>query len=193
MINHMAQKIATKMINVNIVESEDEEFYVYGLELLLSKAIVLFVIAVIAIVIQLIIPSIIFTFLYLLLRQYTGGFHCQTAERCIFLSIVIYLLFAAICKTDLTYANLSMLIMSFISYIAILMFSPLADANKEIDDEEKKKYRRIAIFIGSTMLVVTVLSFITNVSSVFVSVSFSLIADAILLIIAIFKKRRSGI
>lgn len=193
MINHMAQKIATKMINVNIVESEDEEFYVYGLELLLSKAIVLFVIAVIAIVIQLIIPSIIFTFLYLLLRQYTGGFHCQTAERCIFLSIVIYLLFAAICKSDLTYANLSMLIMSFISYIAILMFSPLADANKEIDDEEKKKYRRIAIFIGSTMLVVTVLSFITNVSSLFVSVSFSLIADAILLIIAIFKKRRSGI
>lgn len=193
MINHMAQKIATKMINVNIVESEDEEFYVYGLELLLSKAIVLFVIAVIAIVIQLIIPSIIFTFLYLLLRQYTGGFHCQTAERCIFLSIVIYLLFVAICKSDLTYANLSMLVMSFISYIAILMFSPLADANKEIDDEEKKKYRRIAIFIGSTMLVVTVLSFITNVSSVFVSVSFSLIADAILLIIAIFKKRRSGI
>lgn len=115
MINRMAQKIATKMINVNIVESEDEECYVYGLELLLSKAIVLSVIAVIAIVIQMIIPSIIFTFLYLLLRQYTGGFHCQTAERCIFLSIVIYLLFAAICKSDLTYTNLSMLVMSFIS------------------------------------------------------------------------------
>ena len=83
-----------------------------------------------------------------------------------------------------------MLVMSLISYIVLFAFSPLADANKEIDDYEKKKYRNISIIIGSLMLVLTVLLFVINYHSLFISVSFSLIADAILLIIAIMKERR---
>ena len=189
----MAQKLSKQMIDKNIVENEDEECYVYGLELLLSKMIVLSVIGIIAIITNLVIPSAIFTFLYLLLRQYTGGFHCKTAERCIALSVIIYIIFAAIYKSNFTYSDIIMLIMSVISYITVWIFSPLADANKEIDDNEKIKYRKISIFIGSIMFVVTILSFITNMNSIFVSVSFSLISDAILLIIAIMKKRRNEI
>lgn len=41
MISRMAQKLSKQMIDKNIVENEDEECYVYGLELLLSKMIVL--------------------------------------------------------------------------------------------------------------------------------------------------------
>ena len=190
MIDNMAKKIAVKMVRSKIVESEDEECYVYGLELLLSKIVVLSAIGIIAIIIKLIIPSIAFTFLYLLLRQYTGGFHCKTAERCISLSIAIYISFAIISKIGLKYLGLIMLVMSFISYIVLFAFSPLADANKEIDDYEKKKYRNISIIIGSLMLVLTVLLFVINYHSLFISVSFSLIADAILLIIAIMKERR---
>lgn len=64
MIDNMAKKIAVKMVRSKIVESEDEECYVYGLELLLSKIVVLSAIGIIAIIIKLIIPSIAFTFLY---------------------------------------------------------------------------------------------------------------------------------
>lgn len=193
MINHLAQKIATKMVNTNIVEYEDKECYIYGLELLLSKIIVLCAIALIALITQLIIPSIVFTFLYLLLRQYTGGFHCQKAEMCIILSIIIYIIFVSIFKFDLIHSEISLLTGSIASYISIVVFSPLADANKEIDENERKKYRRISIFLGSTMLIVILYSFFMNTHSMFVSVSCSLIADAILLIMAILKKRREKI
>lgn len=190
MVHNMAQKIATKMINMNIVELDDRECYIYGLELLLSKMIVLSVIALIALITHLLIPSIIFTFLYLLIRQYTGGFHCQTAEMCIFLSIIIYVIFAVVFKFNLIHSEISLLTASLASYIAIIAFSPLADANKEIDNDEVKKYRKISIFLGSTMLTAILCSFFMNAHSLFVSVSCPLIADAILLIIAILKKGR---
>lgn len=190
MVNNLARIIATKMVNKKIVENEDKECYIYGLELLISKVIVLSIIFIIAIGIKLIIPSIIFTFFYLLLRQYTGGFHCQTAERCICLSIVIYIIYAYICKCELNNHFIIIFIMSVVSYISILVFSPLADANKEIDDYEKDKYRKIAIILGSIMFVIEILSFILNYHYIFVSIAFSLLADAILLVIAILQRER---
>lgn len=194
MIGSIAQRITAKMVELKIVDSADEDCYIYGLELLLAKSVVIATIFVISIIIDAVIPSLLFTFLYILLRQYTGGFHCQTAEKCILLSILIYVIFAIISKTDILYKHFVVTIsILVVSYIVILIFSPLADANKEIDEDEVIKYRKISIYIGSAMLFVTIISYITGARSIFTSVYFSLIADAILLLIAIIKKRRKRI
>lgn len=189
MVNHLAELYATKMVAEKIIDMDDKECYVYGLELLLSKIIVLSIILVIALITGTIIESVIFTFFYLFIRQYSGGYHCKTAEICMMVSVFIYLLFLTIIRLNVL-INSFMIAISVISYFIILLYSPLADANKEIDDKEKKKYRIISFIIASVMMIMIVICFFTNTRGVFISVSCSLIADAILLLLAILKKGR---
>lgn len=190
MVNHLAETFATKMVIKKIIDIDDKECYVYGLELLISKIIVFGVILVISIITQTIIPSIIFTSSYIFLRQYSGGYHCKTAEMCMLVSIFIYLIFLITLKLSLLYLDIYLLGLSAISYFIVLLFSPLADANKEIDDDEKKKYKTISLIFASIMMLTIVICFFINIHFVFISVSCSLIADAILLLMAIIKRRR---
>lgn len=190
MVNHLAETFATKMVIKKIIDIDDKECYVYGLELLISKIIVFGVILVISIITQTIIPSIIFISSYIFLRQYSGGYHCKTAEMCMLVSIFIYLIFLITLKLSLLYLDIYLLGLSAISYFIVLLFSPLADANKEIDDDEKKKYKTISLIFASIMMLTIVICFFINIHFVFISVSCSLIADAILLLMAIIKRRR---
>lgn len=190
MVNHLAETFATKMVIKKIIDIDDKECYVYGLELLISKIIVFGVILVISIITQTIIPSIIFISSYIFLRQYSGGYHCKTAEMCMLVSIFIYLIFLITLKLSLLYLDIYLLGLSAISYFIVLLFSPLADANKEIDDDEKKKYKTISLIFASIMILSIAVCFFLEIHFVFISISCSLIADAIFLLLAIIKKRR---
>lgn len=92
MFKTLADESAHLLISHKIIDEENREAYTYGLELFFEKAFLYALISIIAILTNTLLFSIVFIVTYKALRQYTGGFHCKTAEMCLVISILIYLL-----------------------------------------------------------------------------------------------------
>lgn len=188
MFERLADDITLLLVNHNIISNDDRENYIYGLELLLPKVALYLTIFIIAIVSKTILASTLFILMYMGLRRYTGGFHCKTAEMCLLFSILIYLIMIFLYLFNQIEIRYGLMITSIISLIIILIFSPVENKNRPLDSVEKNKYRVKAIIIAIIILTVTITTFLFKVNQIFFSASWSLTADAVLIILNLRRK-----
>lgn len=145
MFKTLADESAHLLISHKIIDEENREAYTYGLELFFEKAFLYALISIIAILTNTLLFSIVFIVTYKALRQYTGGFHCKTAEMCLVISILIYLLALVIFLVNYHTFEFILAISTIVSSIVILVFSPIESKNRPLDVDEK-------INIGSSQL-----------------------------------------
>ena len=185
MFKTLADESALLLISHKIIDEENREAYTYGLELFFEKAFLYAIIFIIAILTKTLLFSIVFIVTYKALRQYTGGFHCKTAEMCLVISVLIYLIALLIFLVKPQLFEFILAISTIISTIIILIFSPIENANRPLDITEKKKYRIISIAITSVIAMVVALSYNMGFHAIFYSFSFSLTADAVMIILSL--------
>lgn len=83
----ITDKIFCAMKNKNIVV--DEEVVKYGLEIISTKVLFAIIIVSIGILTKCFLESIIYTITFSLLRQYGGGYHAETKQKCFVLSVLM--------------------------------------------------------------------------------------------------------
>lgn len=86
MIINLGEKIAHKLAASGTISSEDIDLYGYGFFLLLSSALYLVVVAIFGSAFGILWESIVFYFLFSILREYAGGIHAKTEHGCMFTS-----------------------------------------------------------------------------------------------------------
>lgn len=185
----MFKKIAVEttilLIAHNVVLEEKREAYTYGLELFFENLFFYGIIFIIALLTKTLAFSALFIFLYKMLRQYTGGFHCRTAEKCLLVSVMIYLIILLLHKLNLNLIEWALIMGTFISIIIVFIFSPRESKNRPLETGEKIRYRVRSIVIAAITALVAAVSYKLNISSFFYSASCSLTADAVLIIISL--------
>lgn len=92
MIHTIAQKTADIFCRQNVADEEKKEIYIYGIELLVSSLIGAVLILGISIGIGKIWSGVVFLSVFILVRQYTGGYHADTYVRCNAAFVLTYLL-----------------------------------------------------------------------------------------------------
>lgn len=184
MFKNLADEATLLLITHNIVTEEKREAYTYGFELFFEKLFFYGIILVIAILTKTLLFSALFIFTYKMLRQYTGGFHCATAELCLIVSVLIYLVVVLLYLLDIDQIRFVLSIGSLISTIIIFIFSPRESKNRPLEGEEKNKYRTMSIIIGTITAIVAAVSYRLNILVLFYSASCSLAADAVLIILS---------
>lgn len=180
MFKNLADDAAILLITHHIVSEEKREAYTYGFELLFEKLFFYGIILIIALLTKTLIFSVLFMFSYKMLRQYTGGFHCKTAEVCLVVSVLIYLLVLLLYMLDFDLAEFILSISAMVSLIIIFLFSPRESKNRPLENEEKKKYRTLSIIIATATAIIAVIFYRLNISLLFYSTSCSLTADVII-------------
>lgn len=185
MFKILADESALLLISHNIIDEENREAYTYGLELFFEKAFLYVIILIIAVLTKTILFSIAFIVTYKALRQYTGGFHCKTAEMCLVISILIYLIALLFFLFKSQALELFLAIGTIVSAIVIFICSPIENTNHPLDIAEKKKYRIISIGITSVIAIAISLSYNMEFHAMFYSLSFSLTADAVMIILSL--------
>ncbi len=185
MFKNLADDTAVMLITHNIVAEEKREAYTYGFELLFESLFFFGITFIIALLTKTLIFSTLFIFSYKMLRQYTGGFHCKTAEMCLAVSIIIYLVILLLYMMNVDLIEFSLAIGVFISTIIIFIFSPRESKNRPLESREKKKYRVMSIVIAAIIALVAAISYRLNISFLFYSSSCSLTADAVLIILSL--------
>ncbi len=185
MFKNLADDAAVMLITHNIVAEEKREAYTYGFELLFESLFFFGITFIIALLTKTLIFSALFIFSYKMLRQYTGGFHCKTAEMCLVVSVMIYLVILLLYILDVYLIEFTLAVGVFISTIIIFIFSPRESKNRPLESGEKKKYRVMSIVIATIIALVAAISYRLNISFLFYSSSCSLTADAVLIILSL--------
>lgn len=189
MYKNLADRIATQLSANKIIDINNQEIYSYGLELLLFKFTLYAIILIISLLTDTFLISLIFTASYMLLRQYTGGYHCKTSEACMITSILIYTFMLLLYNLEFYSQGLLLMILILISFLIILIKAPIENENNPLEKYELKKYRVLSLILSTVLTILSVLLFYFNFQVLSFSISYALTADAVLLLISPRRKR----
>lgn len=143
----MTDRILIQLIKLNIIDSEDEEIYRFGLEGLLLKLIHYSSYLVIAFFAHEIIRFLIFFAAFLVLRKSAGGYHAKTRAGCYISSCLIVFCMVICIKMAVDWNSFGLFgcILLLLSDICIFGFAPLGNRNREYDTEETLIFRKRAV------------------------------------------------
>lgn len=185
MFEYLADDLAILLAEKKIIKSENREFYFYGLQLAISKLFFFLVILTISLFTKTFLVSMAFVFMYSAIRQFTGGHHCRSEVSCFFVSILLYLVMILLYDVDIYEVKTFLCVTAAVSFLLIMIFSPVEHKNKPLSVDERKKYGRISKVIAIILAITVGISMWLNINILFYSSSYALTADAVLLIIAL--------
>lgn len=150
MITNWGEKIARRLAASGTILSEDIDLYGYGFFLLLSSALYLFVVAIFGSVLGIFWESILFYFMFSILREYAGGIHAKTERGCM-LSTILALLLSTVGIRGMLQAEHSTIAMMFliVGCAVVFFFSPMDVQEKPLSINDRLYYQRISRWLAS--------------------------------------------
>lgn len=183
MFHNLAVDIAFLLIVNKIVDIQQRDIYVYGLEVILLNGSLLIVFLIASLLCGAMINFWAYLIFFLPIRIFSGGYHAKSSESCFVLSTIMYGLSIAITLFfPLLYQNWKWIIAGVISILVILVLSPMVNENNPLTESQQKRNRIIVCILLAADLVVFILSYNFNwriASNVLVFIVF----DALLLLI----------
>lgn len=147
MFKKQMERLTDSLIKNSTSKAENREIIVYGLCIAIDIGFNIITTLVLAFLFGLVLEGIIFLISYTFLRTYVGGYHCEKAINCYFMSSgIIVLVFAAVVFTPSEYIIWVSIGILLISVLTILKFAPVDSTHKPLDTAERKHYRKKTIF-----------------------------------------------
>lgn len=146
---YLSERIADFLLYQKIINTQEKEIYVYGIQLVISSVINLLICITISLLLNELINGILFFILFSSLRRFTGGFHCKTFIMCNIVFSVIVTLVLLINKSFGYVFEKPVLFTVTVIFclICILLFAPVYNENKELTKLEIKKFKIISIVV----------------------------------------------
>ncbi len=145
MMNSLIQRILFRMKTKKLVNDEDEDIYRFGLECLLLKMIHYLSYIFIGFTLHMIVPMLVSVIILMGLKSKTGGYHAKTRLGCYFFSCFIVFLICLLDKVEFS-AWLFVLTVCAANFV-IWSFTPVKNANRELEQIEIKEFRKQALFL----------------------------------------------
>lgn len=144
-MDKVSTTIAKWFIKNNILPSEDEELYAYAIACLLMTISPLFLSLFLGGCLGLVVEGIVVIIPFVFIRTFSGGIHSNSAGICFVLSTGI--LFVLILLTQVI-SNSNILRVTMIAgAVSLAVFSPIENENKELNEKERKIYKKVTVFL----------------------------------------------
>ncbi len=159
MFHNLAVDIAFLLIVNKIVDIQQRDIYVYGLEVILLNGSLLIVFLITSLLCGEMINFLAYFIFFLPLRLFSGGYHADKSESCFVLSTIMYGISIAVTKFfPLLYLNWKWITAGVISIVVILVLSPMVNENNPLTKAQRKRNRIIVCVLLAVDLVVFILS-----------------------------------
>ena len=150
MLERLAKSTARLFVKNNIADSEYEEVYAYGAEIILSTIINGLAVLIMSVIADTLIPSLVFVISFIFIRRLAGGFHASTHLKCMIILIVVHLIFIIIVKhMDKSIIPYFTHFTILYSCVSVYLFAPVEHFNKHLKDDDIKRLKKLGI--GSVM------------------------------------------
>ncbi|MBY2475849.1 accessory gene regulator B family protein [Clostridioides difficile] len=164
MFKKYADKMTSVLICNNMIDNNESRVYSYGFEILIAFIVNITTMLLIGFLFGKFTYVLFFLMCYCPIRQFSGGYHADNYFRCL-LTFVFIILSTILIIENLNiylFKNIIMIIAS-ISWIGICLLCPIEHRSNPISDREKSTYKKVAVFISTVVLSMTVLSFLLNI------------------------------
>ena len=191
----MTDRIIELLIKYQIIDSKEEEIYRFGLEALFLKAVHYISYLLIAVFCQEVPRFILFFVAFLLVRKNAGGYHAETKLGCYVTSCGTVLGVLLLMKyIDLQGAVLIVgMLLLMISDGIILWLAPLGNKNRELDEDERRYFRKRSIRILGLENILVLFLLIIHKNDFSMAVILAIMCSAFLLILVKGKQNRHGL
>lgn len=147
-INFVAESLVNRLVNNQIINSEDRDIYQYGLEVFISLLTKIVLLAIIAYVFNVMIEMVIFASTFFILRINAGGYHAKTFLGC-FIATVIFTFVTIKILQIISIPLYFTLILLIFANMLIFLYAPVDTPNKPLTPKEQLIYRRRSLIIGA--------------------------------------------
>lgn len=180
MLKLLSDKLAQKLVDHSVVSADDLELYQFGIQGLIVKTVHIITYLIIGLLFHQVFEVILFTFAYVSLREYAGGYHAGTQVRCYLFSCLLIIIAMTLTHFMIRDGfNVIIIIMLLLfSSLFIFFLSPVEDKNKPLDDGETHRYKKISriILLVEVVLTLVFLGLRLNTIAFVVSLSLSILA-----------------
>lgn len=142
----LADNIVKWMLSNQIIEEKKAVICRWGISHILDTVFNIATFLIIGILFKMPIETIIFTLGYIPLRIYAGGYHAKTPFRCWCLSNII-LAVSLVIVQNAKKCYIAFGVLSLIAIVVLIVFMPVEDLHKPLDQNDRKKYKKCGIVI----------------------------------------------
>ena len=188
MVENLSRHITLLLIKSGILKDDDIELYIYAIQylFLIINPTIIFTIYCIATDNTLI--GLIEVLVFLLIRKYSGGYHCQSSTACLIFSVIVLIMMAWL--SSVLKPSLFLFIALIIADIQLVIKGPIISINHSVSDSEKEYYHKCLatiLLLLNILIVITSLWHLYHISS---CISIVIIFCFLLHILCITKKNR---
>lgn len=159
-IDTMVNKVVRTLEKNKIIEAENKEIYVYGVEVFLNNIILMMSIVGIGSLIGELKYTLVFITFFPLLRKFTGGFHAKKRETCFIFTNLIHLGVISLTYFSKSYLGDQLLTLFLLfSLCIIFVVDPIENDHNPKTEEEVEKNKYIARLIMGCMAIISFLGF----------------------------------
>ena len=194
MIARLSKRMASFFVRNEVIKSEDEEVYEYGLQLLLSTVFNGIIALILAIISGTILQCICYLAVFVLLRKSAGGFHAKTHFGCCCILAVVLSLFIMFIKfvPNEAYGIVATIVVAF-SVVIILIFAPLEHENKPISARDKNRLRKISVIYAVLFTILVFVLFIAKLKMIMICVALGMFTASGSMLVAVIEKKIKSI
>lgn len=154
MLHRLSKRIAESLLAKQCFAQEDLDIYIYGTELVLSFALGMSMILVLSVLFSALAEGLVFLASFILLRSYTGGYHCYTYVKCNTLFVCLFisalLLYRVmVLHTPVMAAATGVLLLG--SGAVLLRYAPVEHPNKPLGQKHRRRCRAVALCLYAGM------------------------------------------
>lgn len=182
----LTDKIINGMEKRKRFDPQRKNIYRCGINQMLNMLLNIVTFFVIGLVFNKIVETIIFTFAYIPLRSYAGGFHASTPFRCWIISAIM--LICVFSFMILVNPNVYVYdTMGLSAVFLIILLSPVEDKNKPLDAIEIKVYKKRTIIILFTEIASVIVLKLSNLTELSSMIEITFVTLTIMIIFGIIK------
>ena len=193
-MKNISSGIADMLWTQGIIQEDDIDKCKYGIDLFISSFLEIISILVIAAILGNFIETVLLFVFFIPLRIYAGGYHADAKLKCYFISLVMYGFSYTL--ANITPSEIFVLINvigTLFSLIIVLIKAPIIHINKNVNDIERRNYRKISIeicLIETTIILLLNMAIPKNIIVTYLTVG--QVSVAISMLAAIAKKHIVG-
>lgn len=145
-MERISRKLTNWLVAKKVITAEEKEVYEYGVFQMLVNVLDTVSIFVLAIFFHKVFAACCYIVCFCMLRKYAGGFHAKSVIGCYMMTVgsaFLMLMTIGICRMPMAVIAAVWLM----SGIIILLFAPVQNRNKRLDEVEQLVYRKRTIII----------------------------------------------
>lgn len=180
MLKKISEKITNLLIDEKIIDAEDKELYLYGIEQGMMLLVNILSSVILGLALGCLNIVLLFFLFFIPLRTFCGGIHSKSALMCYIYSMLSLFVICLLIKSGI-YSTYFFVISAVLSGIAIDRLSPVEDPNKPLDETERKVYKEKSRLIWLIEGIIAVVCLALSVKSVCAAAAYSFSAVSVLM------------